>query len=134
MNRRRPDSGSGNFTVSNNQGDVVIAHGSNARASKSVQGDAADVDRESIRQELARLRSQLADLRDRDPAGLRPEDAAAAEQDVTSLDHEVQRDQPDPDEISRRLGRLSILLGGMAGLAETVQRLGNALRGLIGLG
>jgi hypothetical protein len=135
MTRRRSDSAGGGFTVSNNQGDVVIANGDQAQAINSVRSDdAAALDRAPIERELALLRAQLAELRHLGEAGLRPEDAAAAEQDVTALDHEIQRDQPDSAEISRRLGRLSIVLGSVAGLTETVVRLGTALRGLIGLG
>lgn len=128
MTRRRE--GVGGFNVSGDGNQVAIADGKNAHASNSVSWAAAEDDLTPIEGELAQLRVQLEELRDQ----LAPEVAAAAELEARALQEEILQEQPDAGEITRRLGRLSLLLGGVAGLAETVGRLGHALRGLIGLG
>ena len=150
MSGRRPTSGS--LNISGNLANVSIAHGENAYAvnqvsqsgteavgssgSTSPTGDPAGsttpvgpADRDHVLRELRLLRTQLEQLRagDHSPA------VAAAEEDVDALHEQVELDRPDGGETARRLASLAAVLGGVAGVAETVQRLREAFGQLLGM-
>jgi hypothetical protein len=134
MKPKTPRSNSG-VHISGNVSDVVVANGENAYATNTVQvSGGPPVDLGPIERELAALRARLAQWRESGTAEVSAEALAAAEGDTEALQRQVRSEQPDPDEITRHLGRLTVVLGGIAGVTETLARLSQAVARLVGLG
>ena len=124
----------GGVRISGTLSDVAIANGDHARASTSRSADAPVGERDPVLRELTAIRARLRQLGENPAPPVDPGTATAAEQEVKQLQQEILAEHPDPDVITRRLGRLTIFLGGVAGFTETLTRLTQAVGRLVGLG